>query len=152
MIRPPLPPHANPDAALLTCCEEAEERVLELTERLVNMDSGTDDLPGLERKAHVLADIFRSLGANSVELCEAPEPRRGTYNVVAVFKGTGRARVLMLTHYDTVFPAGEAARRPFRRGASCAGTGMPSKWIILPPRCPPETYWTGSAGREPCGR
>lgn len=53
MIRPPLPPHANPDAALLTCCEEAEERVLELTERLVNMDSGTDDLPGLERKAHV---------------------------------------------------------------------------------------------------
>ena len=115
MIRPPLPPHANPDAALLTCCEEAEERVLELTERLVNMDSGTDDLPCLERKAHVLADIFRSLGANSVELREAPEPRRGTYNVVAVFKGTGRARVLMLTHYDTVFPAGEAARRPFRR-------------------------------------
>lgn len=76
MIRPPLPPHANPDAALLTCCEEAEERVLELTERLVNMDSGTDDLPGLDGKAHVLADIFRSLGANSVELREAPEPRR----------------------------------------------------------------------------
>ena len=125
MIRPPLPPHANPDAALLTCCEEAEERVLELTERLVNMDSGTDDLPGLERKAHVLADIFRSLGANSVELREAPEPRRGTYNVVAVFKGTGRARVLMLTHYDTVFPAGEAARRPFRREGDMAyGPGV----------------------------
>ena len=47
---------------------------------------------------------------------------------------------------------GGAPRRPFRRGASCAGTGMPSKWIILPPGCPPGTCWTGSAGREPCGR
>lgn len=50
---------------------------------------------------------------------------RGTYNVVAVFKGTGRARVLMLTHYDTVFPAGEAARRPFRREGDMAyGPGV----------------------------
>lgn len=60
-----------------------------------------------------------------MELREAPEPRRGTYKVVAVFKGTGRARVLMLTHYDTVFPAGEAARRPLRREGDMAyGPGV----------------------------
>ena len=70
MIRPPLPPEANPDAALLSYCEQAEARVLELTEQLVNMDSGTDDLPELERKAHFLADIFRGLGADSVDLVE----------------------------------------------------------------------------------
>ena len=115
MIRPPLSPEAKPDAKLLALCEEAEERVIELTERLVNMDSGTNDLPALEHKAHVLADIFRSMGADSVELREAAAPRQGSYNVVATFKGTGKARVLMLTHYDTVFPAGESARRPFRR-------------------------------------
>ena len=125
MIRPPLSPEAKPDAKLLALCEEAEDRVIELTERLVNMDSGTNDLPALERKAHVLADIFRSMGADSVELREAAAPRQGSYNVVATFKGTGKARVLMLTHYDTVFPAGESARRPFRREGDMAyGPGV----------------------------
>lgn len=125
MIRPPLPPEAKPDAALLSYCEQAESRVLELTEQLVNMDSGTDDLPALEHKARFLAEIFRGLGADSVELREALEPRRGSYNVVATFKGTGKARVLMLTHYDTVFPAGESARRPFRmEGDFAYGPGV----------------------------
>ena len=102
--------------ALLLACERAVPEILGLSQRLVNMDSGTDDLPGLRRKAELLSDLFTEQGG-SVRLLEAAEPRKGKWNLDAVFHGTGRARILILTHYDTVFPAGEAARRPF----SCDG-------------------------------
>lgn len=111
----PVPPQAGrPDPVLLRRCHDAVPDILSLTECLVNMDSGTEDPPALRRKAELLADLFGGLGADA-RLVEAPPPREGTFNVVSSFKGTGRAKVLILTHYDTVFPPGESARRPFRR-------------------------------------
>ena len=100
-------------APLLALCEKARGPLLDLTRQLVNMDSGTHDPEGLAAKARFLAARFAGLGA-TVELVEAAPPRQGTHNVVATFRGEGEARLLMLTHYDTVFQAGEAARRPFR--------------------------------------
>ena len=98
--------------ALLQACERELPAVLGLSERLVNMDSGTDDLPGLRRKAEALKALFEEAGG-SVRLLEAAPPKQGKWNVVASFAGKGRAKILVLTHYDTVFPAGEAAKRPF---------------------------------------
>ncbi|HJD96821.1 M20/M25/M40 family metallo-hydrolase [Mailhella massiliensis] len=97
---------------LFLACREAVPEVLKLSERLVNMDSGTDDTAGLRRKAEVLSSLFTEEGG-SVRLMETAPPVRDKWNLAATFHGTGRARILILTHYDTVFPAGEAARRPF---------------------------------------
>lgn len=105
-------------------CEQAVPDILKISERLVNMDSGTDDLQGLGRKADVLADLFTEIGAD-VSRVEAAPPKQGKWNLVARFKGEGQARILILTHYDTVFPAGEAARRPFRfDGEKAWGPGV----------------------------
>ena len=109
---------------LLHACEQALPEVLKLSERLVNMDSGTDDLPGLKRKAELLAELFAQEGAE-VSWLEAAPPRQGTWNLAARFRGDGQAKILILTHYDTVFPAGEAARRPFRcDGEKAYGPGV----------------------------
>ncbi|MFD0938740.1 M20/M25/M40 family metallo-hydrolase, partial [Methylobacterium trifolii] len=54
----------------------------------------------------------------------AAAPGKGT-NVVATLSGTGRARILLVGHMDTVFQAGEAARRPFRiEGGRATGPGV----------------------------
>lgn len=46
-------------------------------------------------------------------------------NLVATFTGSGRGRVLVIGHVDTVFPAGTAAQRPFRTDATRAyGPGV----------------------------
>lgn len=109
---------------LLDQCRQAVPEILSFTERLVNMDSGSDDIPGLERKAALLECLFTGLGAE-VRLVESPAPGSAARNVVATFRGEGTARILILTHYDTVFPAGEAARRPFARDAERAyGPGV----------------------------
>ena len=97
-------------------CLGEVSRILEVTGRLVNMDSGSDDVDALNEKAEVLRRLFAAAGAE-VELWAADPPREKTWNVVSVFRGNGTARILILTHYDTVFPRGEAARRPFPSGA-----------------------------------
>jgi glutamate carboxypeptidase len=33
--------------------------------------------------------------------------------VLATFKGTGKAKILLMAHMDTVFKEGSAAERPF---------------------------------------
>lgn len=97
---------------LLAQCTATVPEVLRYSQTLVNMDSGTDDLAGLRHEAEYLTREFSALGAE-VRWLEAAHPREGSWNLAVRFKGSGKAKILILTHYDTVFPAGEAARRPF---------------------------------------
>ena len=109
---------------LTRACEEALPHVLSLTEHLVNMDSGSEDIPALRAKAEELEKLFSTIGGR-VELRPADPPRQETRNVIAVFHGTGKAKILLLTHYDTVFPSGEAKARPFRiDGDKARGPGV----------------------------
>ncbi len=102
----------SPDAKILSLCEEAKEGVVAFTKKLVNMDSGSDDYPELHAKQAVLMDMLKALGGE-VKAVEAAAPRQGTYNIVATWKGAGKARIMYMNHYDTVWPKGEAAKRPF---------------------------------------
>lgn len=77
---------------------------------LVNIDSGTYTPAGVARVAEYLRPRFAD-GGFAVEL--RPGDRMGP-NLIARRAGTGRARVLLIGHMDTVFPDGEVRRRPFR--------------------------------------
>lgn len=104
-------------------CQDATPEILKLTEILVNMDSGTDDLEGLKRESEFLRKKFEEIGAEARFEPSRPEGARN--NVIAQFHGKGAARILLLTHYDTVFSAGEAGRRPFRlEGDRAYGPGV----------------------------
>ncbi len=73
-------------------------------EAWVNLDSPSDDAVALDGLAAVMAGRLQRYGA-ATELA-------GGY-LRATLTGTGRARVALLGHHDTVFPAGTAAARPF---------------------------------------
>src|SRR5436190_518239 len=90
-------------------------------ERMVNMDSPSLDKALVDRMARFVGSQFEAIGGR-VEY--VPAERFGDHLVVR-FEGASKERVLLLGHTDTVFPAGEAARRPFTVGSDRAtGPGV----------------------------
>jgi glutamate carboxypeptidase len=84
---------------------------LELLKEIVNIDSGTGDVQGGAQVEAVLRTRLIRLGAEvRTEPAEAPGLPD---NLVAVFHGTGKGRILIIAHVDTVFGPGTAAARPF---------------------------------------
>ena len=77
-------------------------------EQWVAVDTPSDDIPALDALARMIAERIEAYGA-SIDLVDGDT---GLY-VHATLAGSGRARIALLGHHDTVFPAGTAARRPF---------------------------------------
>ncbi len=77
--------------------------------RLVNHDSGTDDVLDVNRAGAILAERLEGLG---FELRRVATERFGDH-LVGEKPGTGPKRFLFVGHYDTVFRSGTAKQRPF---------------------------------------
>ena len=105
-----------------TAAQAVRADQLKLLETLVNIDSGTGDASGGQKATLLVAERLKALGM-SVELVKAEAPGLPD-NVVATLSGTGKGRVLMIAHTDTVFGPGTAAARPFRTdGTRAYGPG-----------------------------
>ncbi|NWB92224.1 M20/M25/M40 family metallo-hydrolase [Pseudomonas agarici] len=90
--------------------EHYKEDGLKLLERLVNIDSGSGYEPGLQQVRAIVSEELKKLGA-SIETFPAT-PASGE-SIVATLKGTGKARILLMAHMDTVFKEGTATAKPF---------------------------------------
>jgi glutamate carboxypeptidase len=103
--------------------EAGRAGALDLLREIVNIDSGTGDIEGGNKVAAILAARLTAIGAQvrrePTEVPGLPD------NLVAVWHGTGKGRILIIAHLDTVFGPGTAASRPFRMDASRAyGPGV----------------------------
>ena len=103
--------------------QAARPATLDLLQEMVNIDSGTGDVVGGTKIGALLAARLTALGASvRREPAEAPNLPD---NMVAVFHGTGKGRILLIAHTDTVFGPGTAAARPFRiEGDRAHGPGV----------------------------
>ncbi|HEY7850366.1 MAG TPA: M20 family metallopeptidase [Ktedonobacterales bacterium] len=102
--------------ALLEAAQAQIESFLSDLAQLVNIDSGTYTPDGVARVADALQWRFEASGA-LVERVERVERAAGAEygpHLIARWPGAGQGRILLIGHMDTVFPEGEAARRPFR--------------------------------------
>jgi glutamate carboxypeptidase len=100
----------------------SKPELLNLLERLVNIDSGTGSEKGLDAVGAIVAEELKKLGMR-VEFSSAA-PAVG-HNLVATLTGTGKAKILLMAHMDTVFADGTAAKRPFRiQGDRAYGPGV----------------------------
>ena len=110
------------DRELFAAAEAEAPAVARDLEGLVNIDSGTGDASGLAKVGALLGVRLRALGA-AVETTSAA-PSAGSV-VQGTLRGSGTRDVLLMIHFDTVFGAGEASRRPFRReGKRAFGPGV----------------------------
>ena len=83
---------------------------IEFLARLVNHDSGTDDVMDVNRVGAILAERLERLGFTLRRVAS----ERFCDHLVGDKPGAGPKRFLFVGHYDTVFPSGTAKQRPFR--------------------------------------
>ena len=103
---------AAADAPLMAAVKACEPDARALLEQLVAIDSGTGDAAGLAAVGAILKRELERSGARVVAVPAEP-PAVGD-NVVATVEGTGRAKILLIAHMDTVFAHGTVAQRPYR--------------------------------------
>ncbi len=119
----PAPKTPVRDAKVWAAAEAARPNQLKLLEQVVNVDSGTGDVEGGRKIAAILAGRLKAMGF-SIESVKA-EADGLPENTVATLAGTGKGRILLIGHIDTVFEPGTAAKRPFRMDAEKAyGPGV----------------------------
>jgi glutamate carboxypeptidase len=100
-----------------------QDAMLALLAEVVNIDSSSYDKDGVDAVGHRFLGFFQEHGlVTSVEAVE------GYGDAIHVWLDDSRANappILLLGHRDTVFPKGEAARRPFHiEGARAYGPGV----------------------------
>ncbi len=113
----------KPDARLLTAVEACGKTARALEEKVVAIDSGSADRDGVNAVGAVFAGELKALGAAVKAVPSAPGGPWGD-NVVATLTGTGKGRILLIAHMDTVFSKGDVARlKPHWQGDAYFGPG-----------------------------
>src|SRR2546429_1521422 len=119
---------------------------IEFLGRLVNRDSGTDDVLDVNRVGAILAERLESLGFT---VSRVAQEHFGDH-LVAEKPGRGPRRFLFVGHFDTVFAAGPVQERPFHVPAGRAyrpgvydmqGGLTPLLYALRAPRQTPSRAW-----------
>jgi len=117
---------------VLALVKKETPAVLDTMKSLVEIESGSRDIEGLDRIRELIAGRLSALGGK-VEIVEPDVPaRRGVgvpekigKMVRATFTGSGKTKILLLAHMDTVYPRGMLEKQPFRIGGDRAwGLGI----------------------------
>jgi glutamate carboxypeptidase len=101
-------------------CRAEREWLVETTEALVRLESPTTDKAAVDRCGAELAARLESIGGRVTRFQRA---NRGDH-LLAEF-GCGASQVLLLGHFDTVWPVGQLDRMPLARsGGRLHGPGV----------------------------
>jgi len=96
-------------SAVREYCERHVDSLIETIETLVRLESPSTDKAAVDRCGAALAEIVRAAGANVERIAQR---ERGDH-IIARVSGTGDP-VMLLGHFDTVWPVGTLARMPLR--------------------------------------
>ena len=108
-------------AALQARAAEQVQPLLGTLKDLVAVESGSRDLEGLATLAQLVASRLQAAGMKT-ELIDAKAPdfhpqlkgaKLGSM-IYGTKSGTGKRRVLLIAHMDTVYERGMGAKQPFR--------------------------------------
>lgn len=98
------------EGSLLAYCEDHLADTLDIIETLVQLESPSTDKVAVDRCGETLARLFGDAGADVDRL---PQTHRGDHLRARV--GGQNAPILILGHFDTVWPIGTLQRLPIRR-------------------------------------
>ncbi len=118
-----VPSYAQTDQSLLTAALREQDAVIRSLQEMVAIESGSDDVAGLSRIATYLEDRLKKLGAQTQRIASTNGQPPGL--VKGEFKGTGKLRIMLIAHMDTVYQQGILQREPYRRdGNKIYGPGI----------------------------
>jgi glutamate carboxypeptidase len=109
------------DARLLAAAEAEVPRAIGLLETLVNINSGTLNLEGVERVGMIMKKELDALGFKTRWVPMREIGRAG--HLVAEHTGTRGKRMLLIGHLDTVFELSSPFQKFVRKGDIAEGPG-----------------------------
>lgn len=113
---------AATDEKMLTAAREAEPLVIESLKEMVNIESGTMDLPGLGRMADYTERRLKALG---VQVERRPSSTAKGEMLIGRLQGSGRLKLMLIAHLDTIYWPGTLATQPIKRdGNRLYGPGI----------------------------
>ncbi|WP_444813389.1 glutamate carboxypeptidase [Variovorax gracilis] len=103
---------AAPDAKLLAAAEKAQPAVIENLKEMVLIESGSLNVDGLAKMAGVIEGQLKGIGFKT-------ERRKATAGagadiVVGTLKGTGKRKIMLQAHMDTVYAPGILGTQPYK--------------------------------------
>ena len=111
---------AAPVPAVHEAARQEQQPLLDTLRDLVSIESGSKDIEGLEKIAALIADRLRQLGGKvtvvpptDVFKMDDTPAKTGTM-VQAEWQGTGKKKVMLIAHMDTVYLRGMLKDQPFR--------------------------------------
>lgn len=122
---------AAPVADVHALAQREQQPLLDTLRDLVNIESGSKDIEGLNQIAERIADQLKGIGG-AVEILQPADiyrlddtPAKVGPAVKAVFKGKGGAKIMLIAHMDTVYLKGMLKDQPFRiDGDKAYGLGI----------------------------
>jgi glutamate carboxypeptidase len=112
---------AAADAKLLAAAEAEVPRAIGLLETMVNINSGTLNVKGVERVGMIMKKELDALGFKTRWIPMAEIGRAG--HLVAEHQGTRGRRMLLIGHLDTVFEPTSPFQKFVRKGDIAEGPG-----------------------------
>nr|WP_315595092.1 M20/M25/M40 family metallo-hydrolase [uncultured Cupriavidus sp.] len=113
---------ASPDGALFDAARAAQPAVVQSLKDMVSIESGSANIQGLTRMADYTAQRLQAVGAKVERL---PMSTSAAPMVKATLTGTGKRRIMLIGHMDTVYPAGILSSQPIREdGNRLYGPGI----------------------------
>jgi len=108
---------------IATTVEQNQKDALILLEKLVNINSGTNNLAGVHKVGEIVQNEFELLGFSSEwKYPPAEIQRAGT--LLLTRKGTQGKHLLLIAHLDTVFPKDSSFQEFKREGNLAIGPGV----------------------------
>ncbi|HEV7520506.1 MAG TPA: M20 family metallopeptidase [Candidatus Angelobacter sp.] len=105
----------------LAFCQQNQEEMMTLLQRMVEIESPSDNKAAVDSMGAFLAEEFERLGG---QVTFYPQQAAGNHLKIEFAGGSGKP-VLLLGHFDTVWPMGTLASMPFRLEAGRAfGPGI----------------------------
>ena len=107
---------------MLAAARAAEPALVASLREMVSIESGTTDRAGLNRMADYAEQRLKALG---LSVQRRPTSAGNSDLLVAQAKGSGRRRLMLIAHMDTVYPTGILASQPLRQdGNRLYGPGI----------------------------
>jgi glutamate carboxypeptidase len=114
---------ATPDARIKAAAEAAQPAVIESLQKMVQIESGSQDLAGLAAMANFTELRLQALGFKTER--RKVTASAGADMVIGTLQGTGRRRLMLQAHLDTVYQKGILGSQPYRvEGGRIYGPGI----------------------------
>jgi glutamate carboxypeptidase len=114
---------AAPDAKVMAAATAAQPAVVETLKSLVMIESGSNDVEGLAKLATLLDDRLKALGFKTER--RKAMPGVGADIVLGTLTGTGKRRIVLQAHMDTVYEKGILQSQPYKQdGNKLYGPGI----------------------------